>query len=66
MIRIILQRTAKDMLQVKVIMDRDENVLTSEESVLRGWQEYFEELMNEENEQERRVEELKLMRSHAT
>ena len=37
MIRIILQRTAKDMLQVKVIMDRDENVLTSEESVLRGW-----------------------------
>ena len=27
------------------------------ESVLRRWMEYFEELMNEENERERRLEE---------
>ncbi|KAK3546639.1 hypothetical protein QTP70_031433, partial [Hemibagrus guttatus] len=31
-------------------------VLTSEESVQRIWKEYFEELMNEENEREKRVE----------
>ncbi|KAK3565647.1 hypothetical protein QTP86_012969 [Hemibagrus guttatus] len=32
-------------------------VLTSEESVQRRWKEYFEELMNAENEREKRVEE---------
>ncbi|KAK3539360.1 hypothetical protein QTP70_003845 [Hemibagrus guttatus] len=31
-------------------------VLTSEESVQRRWKEYFEELMDEENEREKRVE----------
>ncbi|KAK3541670.1 hypothetical protein QTP86_000341 [Hemibagrus guttatus] len=31
-------------------------VLTSEESVQRRWKEYFEELINEENETEKRVE----------
>ncbi|KAK3542853.1 hypothetical protein QTP70_005435 [Hemibagrus guttatus] len=31
-------------------------VLTSEKSVQRRWKEYFEELMNEENEREKRVE----------
>ncbi|KAK3543975.1 hypothetical protein QTP70_032735, partial [Hemibagrus guttatus] len=31
-------------------------VLTSEESVQRRWKEYFEELINEENEMEKRVE----------
>ncbi|KAK3516099.1 hypothetical protein QTP70_005395 [Hemibagrus guttatus] len=30
--------------------------MTSEESVQRRWKEYFEELMNEENEREKRVE----------
>ncbi|KAK3545134.1 hypothetical protein QTP70_001419 [Hemibagrus guttatus] len=33
-----------------------ERVLTSEESVQRRWKEYFEELMNGENEREKRVE----------
>ncbi|KAK3551371.1 hypothetical protein QTP70_016656, partial [Hemibagrus guttatus] len=42
--------------QVRVIKDRDGRVLTSEESVQRRWKEYFEELMNEENEREKRVE----------
>ncbi|KAK3545526.1 hypothetical protein QTP70_008037 [Hemibagrus guttatus] len=32
------------------------SVRTSEESVQRRWKEYFEELMNEENEREKRVE----------
>ncbi|KAK3566673.1 hypothetical protein QTP86_002953 [Hemibagrus guttatus] len=43
-------RDGKDVQQVKVIKDRDGRVLTSEESVQRRWKEYFEELMNEENE----------------
>ncbi|KAK3542474.1 hypothetical protein QTP86_027736 [Hemibagrus guttatus] len=49
-------RDGKDVQQVRVIKDRDGRVLTSEESVHRRWKEYFEELMNEENEREKRVE----------
>ncbi|KAK3568551.1 hypothetical protein QTP86_008749 [Hemibagrus guttatus] len=49
-------RDGKDVQQVIVIKDRDGRVLTSEESVQRRWKEYFEELMNEENEREKRVE----------
>ncbi|KAK3526708.1 hypothetical protein QTP70_032072 [Hemibagrus guttatus] len=43
-------RDGKDVQQARVIKDRDGRVLTSEESVQRRWKEYFEELMNEENE----------------
>ncbi|KAK3524528.1 hypothetical protein QTP70_029840 [Hemibagrus guttatus] len=49
-------RDGKDVQQVRVIKDRDGSVLTSEESVQRRWKEYFEELMDEENEREKRVE----------
>ncbi|MCJ8728282.1 hypothetical protein PDJAM_G00002700 [Pangasius djambal] len=49
-------RDEKDVQQVRVIKDRDGSMLTSEESVQRRWKEYFEELMNEENERENRVE----------
>ncbi|KAK3575396.1 hypothetical protein QTP86_025801 [Hemibagrus guttatus] len=49
-------RDGKDVQHVRVIKDRDGRVLTSEESVQRRWKEYFEELMNEENEREKRVE----------
>ncbi|KAK3513035.1 hypothetical protein QTP70_000200 [Hemibagrus guttatus] len=49
-------RDGRDVQQVRVIKDRDGRVLTSEESVQRRWKEYFEELMNEENEREKRVE----------
>ncbi|KAK3530635.1 hypothetical protein QTP86_029561 [Hemibagrus guttatus] len=49
-------RDGKDVQQVRVIKDREGRVLTSEESVQRRWKEYFEELMNEENEREKRVE----------
>ncbi|KAK3508193.1 hypothetical protein QTP70_017067 [Hemibagrus guttatus] len=49
-------REGKDVQKVRVIKDRDGRVLTSEESVQRRWKEYFEELMNEENEREKRVE----------
>ncbi|KAK3529130.1 hypothetical protein QTP70_016558 [Hemibagrus guttatus] len=49
-------RHGKDVQQVRVIKDRDGRVLTSEETVQRRWKEYFEELMNEKNEREKRVE----------
>ncbi|KAK3535940.1 hypothetical protein QTP70_021240 [Hemibagrus guttatus] len=49
-------RDGKDVQQVRVIKDRDGRVLTSEESVQRRWKEYFEELINEENERGKRVE----------
>ncbi|KAK3568617.1 hypothetical protein QTP86_010634 [Hemibagrus guttatus] len=45
-----------DLQQVRIIKDRDGKVLTSEESVQRRWKEYYEELMDEENEREKRVE----------
>ncbi|MCJ8736306.1 hypothetical protein PDJAM_G00258250 [Pangasius djambal] len=47
-------RDGKDVQHVRVIKDRDGRVLTSEESVQRRWKEYFEELMNEENEREKK------------
>ncbi|KAK3546997.1 hypothetical protein QTP86_008421, partial [Hemibagrus guttatus] len=49
-------RDGKNVQQVRVIKDRDGRVLSSEERVQRRWKEYFEELMNEENEREKRVE----------
>ncbi|MCJ8738184.1 hypothetical protein PDJAM_G00032500 [Pangasius djambal] len=49
-------RGGKDVQQVRVIKERGGRVLTSEESVQRRWKEYFEELMNEENERGKRVE----------
>ena len=36
--------------------DKDGNVMTDEESVLRIWKEYYMVLMNEENERERERE----------
>ena len=44
------------MQQVRVMKGRHGNVLTSEESVLRRWKEYFEGLMTEENEREMKLD----------
>ncbi|XP_076867340.1 uncharacterized protein LOC143518621 [Brachyhypopomus gauderio] len=44
-----------------MINDKDGNVLSGEESVLGRWKEYFEELMNQENESERRLEEVEVV-----
>ncbi|KAL7841885.1 hypothetical protein SRHO_G00255760 [Serrasalmus rhombeus] len=48
-------RAGKDVQQVRLIKDREGNVLVSEQRVLSTWKEYFEELMNEENKRERRT-----------
>ena len=39
-----------------MMKDKDGNVMTDEESVLRIWKEYYMGLMNEENERERERE----------
>ena len=47
-------RAGKDVQKVRVIKNRDRNVLVSEESELRRWKEHFHELINEENKRDRR------------
>ena len=56
MYRLARQRhqAGKDVQQVRMMKDKDGNVMTDEESVLRIWKEYYTGLMNEENERERR------------
>ncbi|KAE8279451.1 hypothetical protein D5F01_LYC08793 [Larimichthys crocea] len=51
-------RDGKDVQHSRMIKDRDGSVLTGASSVMGRWKEYFEELMNEENERERRAEEV--------
>ncbi|KAI5611767.1 hypothetical protein C0J50_1408 [Silurus asotus] len=55
-------RAGKDVLQVRAVKDGEGNVLTSEESVLRRWREYFEQLMNKENQRERRLDDVELVK----
>ena len=47
-------QAGKDVQQVRMMKDKDGNVMTDEESVLRIWKEYYMRLMNEENGRERR------------
>ena len=42
---------------MRLIEDMDGNIITNEEDVLRRWKKYFEELLNDEKERERRKEE---------
>lgn len=46
------------MLKVRVIKDQLEMFLTSEENVLRRWMQHFEELINVENERDRRLDDV--------
>ena len=48
----------KDMLGVRMIKAAEGNVITNRDCVLRMWKEYFEELMNVENEREKRVKQV--------
>ena len=47
-------KAGMDVQQVRIMKDKDGNVMTDEERVLRIWKEYYLGLMNEENERERR------------
>ena len=42
--------------KVRLMKGEDVNVLTIEEDILRRWKVYFEGLMNEEKDRERRME----------
>ena len=48
-------RASKDVQQVRTVKGVDGQVLTSADDVLSRWREYFEGLLNEENERERRT-----------
>ena len=50
-------RAGKDVQHVTVIKDENGNVMVNLEAVLKRWKEYFEKLMNEENNREPRTEE---------
>jgi hypothetical protein len=53
-------RDSRDVLQVKMIKDASGNVLTSKESSLKRWKEYYENLMNIENPRETRQVEVEV------
>ena len=50
-------RSGKDVQHVRVIKDENGKVMVNSEAVLKRWKEYFEKLMNEENNREPRTEE---------
>ena len=50
-------RAGKDVQHVRVIRDENSNVMVNSETVLKRWKEYFEKLMNEENNRDPRTEE---------
>ena len=43
-------KSAKDITHIRQIKDKDGNVLRKERDIIRRWKEYFEALLNEENE----------------
>ena len=47
----------KNVQHVRVIKDENGNVMVNPEAVLKRWKEYFEKLMNEENNRDPRIEE---------
>ena len=54
-------RAGKDVYHVRVIKDENGNVMVNSEAVLKRWKEYFEKLMNEENNREPRTEEAEVV-----
>ena len=49
-------RVGKDVQHVRVIKDENSNVMVNSKAVLKRWKEYFEKLMNKENNREPRTE----------
>ena len=54
-------RAGKDVQHVRVIKDENGNVMVNSETVLKKWKEYFEKLINEENNRESRTEEAEVV-----
>ena len=47
-------RAGKDVQHVRVLKDENGNEMVNSEAVLKRWKEYFEKLMNKENDRESR------------
>ena len=54
-------RAGKDVQHVRVIKDENGNMMVNSEAVLKRLKEYFEKLMNEENNREPRTEEAEMV-----
>ena len=54
-------RAGKNVQHVRVIKDESGNVMVNSEAVLKRWKEYFEKLMNEENNRDPRTEEAEVV-----
>ena len=54
-------RSGKDVQHVRVIKDENGNVMVNLEAMLKRWKEYFEKLMNEENNRDPRTEEAEVV-----
>ena len=54
-------RAGNDVQHVRVIKDENGNVMVNSETVLKRWKEYFEKLMNEENNREPRTGEAEVV-----
>ena len=54
-------RAGKDVQHVRVLKDENGNVMVNSEAVLKRWKEYFEKLINEENNRDPRTEEVKVV-----
>ena len=53
-------RAGKDVQHVKVLKDENNNVMVNLEAVLKRWKEYFEKLMNKENDKDHKTEEAEM------
>ena len=54
-------RAGKDVQHVRVMKDENDNVMVNSKAVLKRWKEYFEKLMNKENNRELRTEEAEVV-----
>ena len=54
-------KAGKDVLHMRVIKDENGNMMVNLEAVLKRWKEYFEKLMNEENNRHPRTEETEVV-----
>ena len=54
-------KAGKDVQHVRVIKDENGNVMVNSKAVLKRWKEYFEKLMNEENNRDRRTEDAEVV-----
>ena len=54
-------RTGKDVQHLRVIKDENSNVMVNLKAVLKRWKEYFEKLINEENNRDSRTEEAEVV-----